>query len=164
MKKLIFTFAVSIAAFANADVLYWMVSDTEAANAVSGDTTDFAYFKAVSIADGTETTLDTRSGDDVYTAYLTDPVTAFQYSDIKNYSTGYSFFVELASSHYKTETVSYSALENFILKSGSGLPSSTFNSSGFGSGNTAYSVPEPTSGLLFIVGGMLLGLKRKRQV
>jgi hypothetical protein len=29
---------------------------------------------------------------------------------------------------------------------------------------STYAVPEPTSGLLFIIGGMLLGLKRKRQV
>ena len=31
-------------------------------------------------------------------------------------------------------------------------------------GGVAANVPEPTSGLLFVIGGMLLGLKRKRQV
>ena len=164
MKTLIFSLAVSLATFANADILYWMVSDGEAATAQQDDSSDFAYFKAVSSTDGSVQTLDTKTGGDVYTAYLTDPVAAFQYNGIESYSSGYSFYIELASSHYKTETVAYNDLANFIIKSGNGLPSSNFNPSGFGSGSTAYNVPEPTSGLLFVIGGMLLGLKRKRQV
>jgi len=42
---------------------------------------------------------------------------------------------------------------------------STMPATGFGQQTGAtYNVPEPTSGLLFVIGGMLLGLKRKRQV
>lgn len=160
-KSTLAMIAVVVSFVVQADVLYWMVSDDYAATASENDTSTFATLYAVD-GNNTKTPLDSRSGGDVWNAYQYDPAIAFHYNGIENYST-YSFFIELASNSYKTDTVTYQALSNYILKGGSGLPSSTFDSAGFGGGTTSYNVPEPTSGLLFLVGGMLLGLKRRRQ-
>lgn len=164
MKKSILAVVVfAVALFAQADVLYWMVSDDLAATATSGGEASFAALYASDSA----VALDTRTSGDVYNAYLTDPATAFQYSGIESYkNSGATFWIEILSGDsagYKTDAMTYSQLANYILGSGSALPSSTFNAAGFGSGSTTYNVPEPTSGLLFLVGGMLLGLRRRRQ-
>jgi hypothetical protein len=64
----------------------------------------------------------------------------------------------LAASEHK----SASSLADYIFGNNSMSPVAA---AAFGKNWTAgtYSVPEPTSGLLFLVGGMLLGLKRRRQ-
>lgn len=166
MKKSILAVVVlAVALFARADVLYWMVSNDLAATAESGGSTSFAALYA---SDGSgSVALDTRTSGDVYNAYLTDPATAFQYSGIESYKgSDATFWIEILSGDsmgYKTDAMTYSQLANYILGGGSVLPSSTFDAAGFGGGKTTYNVPEPTSGLLFLVGGMLLGLRRRRQ-
>jgi len=164
MKKSIVAVAVfAVALFAQADVLYWMVSD-EIAETATGSASTFATLYAVSAADSSKTELDSRSESQVYTAY--DVGSAFQYSGIENYSSGYSFLVEILSGDYSGQSYSvdtYDALKNYIVGSGSSLQPSSFAPEGFGGGTSTYNVPEPTSGLLFLVGGMLLGLKRRRQ-
>ena len=164
MKKSIVAVAVfAVALLAQADVLYWMVSD-EIAETATGSASTFATLYAVSAADSSKTELDSRSESQVYTAY--DVGSAFQYSGIENYSSGYSFLVEILSGDYSGQSYSvdtYDALKNYIVGSGSSLQPSSFAPEGFGGGTSTYNVPEPTSGLLFLVGGMLLGLKRRRQ-
>ena len=59
--------------------------------------------------------------------------------------------------------MSYAQLANYIIGGGASQQSSAFAHVGFGGATTAYNVPEPSSGLLFLIGGMLLGLKRRRQ-
>ena len=166
MKKSIVAVAVfAVALLAQADVLYWMVSDEIAETAAeNGTASPFATLYAVSDADSSKTALDSRSEGQVYTAY--DVGSAFQYSGIENYSSGYSFLVEILSGDYSGQSYSvdtYDALKNYIVGSGSSLQPSSFAPEGFGGGTSTFNVPEPTSGLLFLVGGMLLGLKRRRQ-
>lgn len=166
MKKSVIAAIVIVAAFVgHADLLYWMVSDDIAKTAAEGGTFDYAALYAVSSTDSTKTALDTRTEGQVYTAY--DEGIAFQYSGIEAYKEGYSFLIEILSGDSKGSTYSvdnYALLQNYIIRSGSNLPSSSFVPEGFGGGGVAYNVPEPTSGLLFLVGGMLLGLRRKRRV
>ena len=170
MKKILITSLVLVVALvANADVLYWMVSDQYAQSADSSSSADFAYLMVSdqnSNISGNITKLDTKSAAAVYDAY--DYGDAFSYTIPSAYegtSPTYYFFVELANSHLRTDPMSLAALKNagYIYTGGTQLPS-TLASTGFGqTSGTAYNVPEPTSGLLFLVGGMLLGLKRRRQ-
>ena len=165
-KTIIALFAFVIALVAQADVLYWMVSDDFEGKVSAGDTSDFAalYVSGDGLSPN-PTALATKTGAEVYTA-LDDGAT-FAYNGIEAYSAGsLSFYVEILSGDYKgyqSEHMSYAQLANYIRGGGSSIPSSTFNAAGFGGGASTYNVPEPTSGLLFLVGGMLLGLKRRRQ-
>jgi len=168
MKKSIVAALVFSAAFAvSADVLYWMVGDSIADTAKQGDSNNFAaLYVSGGGVDPDPTALMTVTGGQVYNMY--DPeggTTAFSYSGIDAFSSGdYKFYVEiLADGDYKgsqTPKMSYTDLASYIL-AGTGQPTSTMLA-GFGS-NATYNVPEPTSGLLFLIGGMLLGLKRRRQ-
>lgn len=165
-KSIVALFAFVIALVAQADVLYWMVSDDFEGKVSASDTSDFValYVSGDSLTPN-PTALATKTGAQVYTA-LDDGAT-FAYNGIEAYSTGsLSFYVEILSGDYKgyqTEHMTYAQLANYIRGGGSTIPSSTFDAAGFGGGTTTYNVPEPTSGLLFLVGGMLLGLKRRRQ-
>lgn len=87
-------------------------------------------------------------------------------------STEYSFMIELGNYDYNmdtwtvlavSETRSYSSLkgDNLITEwSDRETPSQT----GGPWAPTAYTVPEPTGGLLFVVGGALLALRRRRRI
>ena len=170
MKKILITSMVLVVALvANADVLYWMVSDQYAQSADSSSSAEFAYLKVSdqdSNTSGNIQTLATKSASEVYNAY--DYGDAFSYTIPSTYegtSPTYYFFVELANGSLKTDPMSLAALKNagYIYTGGTQLPS-TLASTGFGQATgTAYNVPEPTSGLLFLVGGVLLGLRRRRQ-
>lgn len=171
MKKSIVTaFVVSLAFVASADVLYWMVGDTIAETAQQSDTSSFAaLYVSGGGVDPDPTALMTVTGGQVWNMYDPDGgTTAFSYSGIDAYSSGnYKFYIEiLADGDYKgnqTSKVSYTDLAQYIYGTGSSLPVSSMIATGFGGGDTTYNVPEPTSGLLFLVGGMLLGLRRRRQ-
>lgn len=158
MKKTLLAFAMIASLAAQADYLYWMV-DTESAKPYSYD--------AVRLVDETN-----GAAVDSYTGVTPEGVAAYMQSpgyfvaggDSTTYGSAQSFYVELlngSSSVAKSASISYSDLlaRGSIFKS-SGLTPATITPASFGS----YNVPEPTSGLLFLVGGMLLGLRRKRRV
>ena len=170
-KSIIAGIAIAVSLFAQADVLYWMVSDTIAASATSGGTSDFA---ALYVRDSNDPSslssnpyqLSVKTEGDVYNQYQNLGI-GFEYAGIQAYNNGsFSFYVEILSGEYRgkqTEAMSYAQLANYIIGGGSSQQSSAFDAVGFGGGTTSYNVPEPTSGLLFLVGGMLLGLRRRRQ-
>lgn len=167
-KSIVAALVFSVACAASADVLYWMVGDTIANTATQNDSSNFAaLYVSGGGVDPDPTALMTVTGGQVYNMYDPDGgTTAFTYSGIDAFSSGdYKFYVEiLADGDYKgrqTSKMSYTDLAPYIL-AGTGQPTSTMLA-GFGGSTTTYNVPEPTSGLLFLVGGMLLGLKRRRQ-
>ena len=162
MKKIISILAVGVALIANADYIYWMVDTPATGTDASGQDTTFDWAKAVLSVDGTQ--IGTLSKSDA-AAY--QDIGAYAYSSIGNYSDSSTFLIELyssatdSSSWMASTSATASALRDYIFGNNS---MSAMAPSAFGLGGTGtYSVPEPTSGLLFVLGGMLLGLRRRRQ-
>lgn len=177
MKKLLFILAVGMALFAKADYIYWMVDNPASGTDISGSSTTFYWSTAALSIQETgdiyaNSTYSEASASGVGTLTSTQ---ASDFKDIDAYahasigeSSAYSdkyFLIELfASDGSWMAGYSASASSESIAKYIFGDNSmSVMPAAGFGQGAT-YNVPEPTSGLLFLVGGMLLGLKRRRQV
>lgn len=156
MKKLFATLVLLAGFAANADYLYWMIDTGSGNGGASGYTYD-----SINLMYGS-TTLQSVSFSD----NLGDMFSAggyFEYSGEID-STGSSFWVELVSSGNSvaksTPQYTYNELINMgALFKGSSMSSNVGNIAPFGNFT---SVPEPTSGVLFLIGGMLLGLKRRR--
>jgi hypothetical protein len=157
MKKLFATLVLLAGFAANADYLYWMI-DTGSGNGGAGGYT----YDSINLMYGS-TILQSASFSD----NLGDMFSAggyFEYSGEIIDSTGSSFWVELVSSGNSvaksTPQYTYNELINMgALFKGSSMSSNVGNIASFGNFT---SVPEPTSGVLFLIGGMLLGLKRRR--
>lgn len=136
---------------ASADYLYWMVENPVD---IAGSETTWA--SAAVYQDDTKLTPVAWEDMDLL-GYATSSL-------IGNYSTS-SFYIELYNSQNdviaKSQAIPYSALASNIFADGGLTPPA---SSTFMANSSTFNVPEPTSGLLFVIGGMLLGLKRKRQV
>lgn len=157
MNKIIAIVAVILAFAAKADYLYWMI-DTSSAAA-------FTYDKLVLKGDSTTlddgityTAMSAIGGDtlnDKVATYYGTYGQAFEYDLGSNSYT--SYFVELYNGDsWVAQSTSIAGLSGAVFKGGAGLPATPAT---FGT----FAVPEPTSGLLFVLGGMLLGLKRRRQ-
>lgn len=177
MKKIIFALSVGLALLARADYIYWMVNNPATGTDIYGNTrNDFDWASAVLTVQESDsiyvnsTYLGGNSVDGVYGGTLTKEAAqkfaernAYAYSNIgSDYSNKY-ILIELFNSQGEW-MAGYSALasslENYIFGDNSMAPMPAV---GFGQ-VASYAVPEPTSGLLFLVGGMLLGLRRRRQV
>ena len=161
MKKLSLIAALIVGAgLAYGDVLYWMVGDdyVDGAKAQGSETAATLYYV---YNGGAAQYLDSVTGNDVDDYYPGSFDTALTVGT--NAGDGYSYFVELWN-HERTQTMDYATAKRngYILSPGMSTPTPT-SQAGFGGGSTTYAVPEPTSGLLFLVGGVLLGLKRRRQ-
>lgn len=74
---------------------------------------------------------------------------------------GYTFVMELLSED--KEVVGYSSYTDYATIQNAEQGSEHYGRWGIGS-MTAAPVPEPTSGVLLLIGGALLGLRRKRRV
>ena len=149
IKKLSVVVAVlAMIGFAKADALYWQV-DTSADNAAyTGDFSDAALY--------------TSDGNFIDAM---DSAQKVALSDLRGYgSPEYSFYVELYNASgdavYKGAAVSYTDLLNSGYISTTGVLTPTMLAT---SGFNGASVPEPTSGMLLLIGGALLALRRRRQ-
>ena len=156
MKKILFTLAVLATIAVQADYLYWMVDTPQSGTDISGNPTTFDWATAKLYADND--VIGTLTKDDA-SFYKTIDSYAIS-GNVDDYASK-TFFIELFNSNdswmAQSSKVSGSSLAQYMTGSMSMNPPS-----GPWTGGT-YSVPEPTSGLLFLVGGMLLGLKRRRQ-
>lgn len=176
MKNILLILSVGLAFFAKADYIYWMV-DTPAKLKDFSDSVDsnFQWNKAILSVQNEQITVSGISSDGTggrgYLGSLTY-TDAQSYNDVGAYAyaslagkTGDYFLIELFddSGNWKgSYSDTRSNLAQYIFGDNT---MSIMPASGFGSGSGAtYSVPEPTSGLLFLVGGVLLGLKRRREV
>ncbi len=164
MKKLIpIVMLLAGVGIAKADVMYWMVGDSYIESTTAMGNTEAA--RLYMVYNNTETKLDSVTRNDI--ANFAAIPSSFDYEFASNqYGDGYSYFVELwnGNNWSRTENITYAdAVANgYIMRPGLSTPTLA-GMAGFGSGSTTYNVPEPTSGLLFLVGGMLLGLRRRRQ-
>ena len=160
MKKLITVFVITVAAFAvKADVMYWMVGDdyeSRTQDAVAATDADL-----YAVYGGTATSLQHK--DNAAIADARDWDEPFEIELGSSAGDGWTYYVEY-SNGIKTSPMSYAdALSNgYIAKGGSLSTPNLLVNGPMGANPSTYNVPEPTSGLLFLVGGMLLGLKRRR--
>ena len=156
IQKIAFCATLALMGSASASTLFWQVNADEAGPGGwngKGDPT-YAVLKA------TTGTLEEGVG---IAAYDLSEGTAWT-TDLKSYgSSEYSFFVELfnasGTSVYKQSAVSYDNLVSSGYVSSS--PLSVLAKAVTGGFNGS-AVPEPTSGVLRLVGGALLALRRRR--
>ena len=152
MKRiLVLSASILAASFANASYLWWQV-DTTDYSGISGTVNQYTLWavngsSSATMIDGTN-----KAG-------------AANSVDISAYSTGYSFYVELANFESannvttvaKSGTVTYSDLSSHIVTTLSDVPSVTpWHASNY------ESVPEPTTGLMLLLGLSLVSLKRRK--
>ncbi len=164
--KLISNFCVAVAAMlvtatASAGTLYWQVaSDT----GVEFSTAKIVVTQGDSRVTELGETFATDLGDSGTGTYLT-----MQQTDISSYSDNqYSFFVEMVNYASDPETVtqgytySYDELlsAHYVSFDATDVEIVTAAAS---AGNMGSAVPEPSSGLLLLMGGAMLALRRRRQ-
>ena len=154
MKKIIFLLAFASVFAVKADYIYWMI-DSNPVDVVDWDGTSTVRSK------WTQANLyynDTLIGSlDESTWGKLNTIDAYAYSSFISTDSG-TFMIELIGDKYGKTTALEAELGQYIFSS----PMSVLPATAFGH-NATFAVPEPTSGLLFLVGGMLLGLKRRRQ-
>ena len=173
MKKMLIAAAVVMAAVcANASYLYWQVSGTE--TGLSNGTLnghEITGYSLVAInSSGVTTTLSSvgETG-----AALSNPISTTLaadgvFTDLSSYTTGYSFYIEVTGYDSavcgsntgaigQSNTFAYSDLAGHLTSSLSAMSQAVTAMVG-----TAYGAPEPTSGLLLLVGTALLALRRRK--
>ena len=162
MKKTLAIVAGLFAMVASADdsYLYWMVDDEY----TSGYTWDEAKLFAVDSSWEKSAPLDEYSAWDGTTPLGTsvsaaDATLVGAFADVSAYLDNYSYYIELYNEG------------NVVAHSSSALPYSLWKGGDFSTEAPAFAssfaagaVPEPTSGLLVLLGGALLGLRRRRVV
>ena len=148
-------FAALVAVTAKAEALYWQVDQ--------GSTTDSFQYAILNATDGTTTT---RLAGAAAEGTVPNQYVSVQNTDISDYSnSNWSFFVELANYTngdwvpVKTgAAVNYTDLSDYIATSfDDGLRIAQAGGYNLGA------VPEPTSGMLLLIGGSLLALRRRRR-
>ena len=169
-QKFLATLAVAASAMvASAGTLYWQVEGENA-----GDTFDSATLYVSQNSDGSSATAlataSTANG-----ALRTDADGTYSdmmQTDISGYSgdnPAYYFFVEMANYNGATDpkrgqVYTYQDLvdSGYVATSPFDSPSLIAGGQGLNMGATG-AVPEPTSGLLLLIGGSLLALRRRRR-
>ena len=159
MKKISLIAAVLLALVAKADYIYWMVDNP------AGDTGQYEWTKAYLVQSNVSADSGRIGELTAASAATLSSLDEYAYSTLgANYDQA-SFFIELYNGDTflaQSETQTYAQVKNSIF-GGNPMSPIAAGTSGFAPASSTYNVPEPTSGLLFLVGGMLLGLKRRRQ-
>ena len=181
MKKILTMFAIAgMAASLHADLLYWQVTSSDVAG-ISG-ASDYAYAKIYQTTDGG------ASKSELTTSYAfadgPGQLTHYENADVLDgafaaLSGAYSypsdpavqFAIELfdstggvlANSGWTTGDMStYISKTEFGSNWSAMTATSGFGTSGSGASWTSGAVPEPTSGLMLLVGMAMLGLRRRK--
>lgn len=164
MKKALFVVALIGSMVASADTdsyLYWMVGDgapaytTAKIRDISGaDAYLTSYYSPGGTVIGTDGTVVPKSVVDAQATWGDG-----MYAAVDSNNLPQTFIVELwnGDSFAGQSTMSQSAAMQYIYGGGMSMPSlspATFSS---------FSIPEPSSGLLMLVGCAVLGLRRRRQ-
>lgn len=162
MKGLVLASVLAASTMAMADLLLWQVGGTN----ISYDYAQIFYNTVNSYEGGTA--IANKVGDYAGTSEKIG-ATTFDYASVGAvlgaYTTSQYFFIELFDANNKlvgkSEIAERGSLSNYIA-------ASEF-SAGFADKNawtggkyTSTAVPEPTSGLLLLIGAAMMGLRRKR--
>lgn len=164
MKKMRFALAafaaLALAVSARADLLYWMVDNDNLSDTFKG----YAY--AGIAVGGTDDHLVITDEDGEPLGGWKVRSSAFdgegQFADFGSHGDGYSYLIELFNEGDEkpigvSDILTYAQLAPYIGKGGVGKDALTP-----WTGGTFHSVPEPTGGLLVMLGAALLALRRKR--
>ncbi|MBQ8126122.1 MAG: PEP-CTERM sorting domain-containing protein [Kiritimatiellae bacterium] len=160
MKKIIIGLAIATAAFvSNAEYLYWGVTSSEVGS----------YNAARLMYSSSQD--DMSSSQQIGVLYDLPGSTKTSISTISNYQ-GLYYFVELANYENGTWTTdsasstvySYDSLVAAGVISSSELIAQASVMTAVLTRNGVQATPEPTSGLLLLMGFAMLGLKRKKEV
>ena len=161
----------------SAGTLYWQIGASEAAKFSDGTfavlhmTTDggetSTLVESFSYYDGTVSTDSRVVVGSIAFAGADAPVEKLAQSYVDDSWTGKSFFVELVNSASenavaRSEIWDYSSISGFVDHSGLAIDD-LIKASQIWNPGAFTAVPEPTSGLLFLIGGALLGLRRKKR-
>lgn len=165
-KMLILAAAVATALFAQADsYLYWMLTDTPTSSPTTFKPAGQAseYYASVKISSGTGAGTYLTYGNSSADATLLAANERYQMNLGSSFGSDSSFIIELwaegaTQESYRSGTLSYSDLYagGFISDGTEKFNTKVLAGSNFGA------VPEPTSGMMMLLGAMLLGLKRKK--
>ena len=165
MKKLMFVFAaVAMAVAAQASSVKWGIASGQALSDISSGT---AYLMIGSLPDTT--------GWDKKTSFALSDLTGDKFregtvasgafvSDVESITSPvatYTVYMAVISDDGKTAAISTSTKSLRIAAAATPV-NLQWASSGFTTYSASEGVPEPTSGLLLLVGGAILGLRRKR--
>jgi len=161
-KFLTAAFVVAAAFGLQAGTLYWQINnnpnnDQYAAVAVMNGDTVVGYANILD-GDGGVVIGNLVAADDA--------MSQMQYADISGYDSSYKFVVEMLSTDGSTwergwtagTPMTYAELAAAGYVSEGGISAGSVNS-----WTSSVTIPEPTSGLLLLVGGSLLALRRKRR-
>lgn len=166
MKKLIVLgFACALAGFASASEIYWQVNKDK----LDAATEKYGNWKLARLVATTGD--DVQHGGDVLSGISRADLEAGLPGsfEIDSKYSGYNFFVELVNSNNLEDkyagiaavgTIGYDTLKAGAYEGGMGMPPS--NPYSFNGDFVA--TPEPTTGMLFVLGVMALGLKRKKEI
>ena len=158
MKKLILSALIGMFAGAvSASELYWIGSD----NLNGYDSAQYATLYAVKTVGGQNVGASATK----VTTIEVDDLGSMVQSDVSAYDSSYSFFIELSTANDTSSRVAATGLVTYSTLSGS-IYTGAMSSPDAYSSWSAYSaqvVPEPTSGLLLLLGLGALALKRKQR-
>jgi hypothetical protein len=171
IKNLAVALAIAIGSTASADVLLWQVADNPSPSAGEGGVPwTYAVIKAT---DGeSDVTLDNIVGDYAETV---DKVgaTVFDVASVAarlpNSAASYSFYMELYDSANNLvatsvdNRASYDTLSDYIRASENASNWGAINKWNGGGSSAFRVVPEPTSGLMLLMGAAMLSLRRKKR-
>ena len=156
-KKLILGVAAMVCGIALAEdsYLYWQINQNEAEKPI-----EFAYAQVkATTADGDSYVGEAMGVTGGGMATSAGPINSVFDAATYGAGTGYSFVVELMNSEFdvigESETFGYAAIAPYIFSSMGQTGASAWTV-------TAFTVPEPTSGLLFLLGLAGLALRRKK--
>ena len=156
-KILTLVFGIAVATAARSEILYWTVENYTNGTSYNG----WNYAKIFS-SDGTKPGAVLETFGDDGSGFVQKKAQSGIYSSIDtNYSTDTSFYIELYNEKEGPAVawsylVKKSDLSSFVDQGSSFA--STPRSAGYG----FTVVPEPTSGLMLLLGAAMLGLRRKR--
>ena len=154
-KLVVAAAALLFAASASAGTLYWQVDGSDLGESEAGWGAELWMLDTSS---NTKTSLSDG---------LIDAPTGIQQADITNYTDDkYKFFVELYNYSNDTSSDGYKwgyqelVSSGYVAMDARDVPTVTANA---GAHSNFAAVPEPSSGLLLLMGGAMLALRRRRQ-